>query len=71
MYTGVIEKDSYIIKKVIYQSLPNFYVTSNLYLPKEIDKNFLPFYLPADIGSGQRVVQSIRRSVQNLSKMVL
>lgn len=38
MYTGVIEKDSYIIKKVIYQSLPNFYVTSNLYMPKNIDR---------------------------------
>ncbi|MGB9683157.1 MAG: alpha/beta hydrolase family protein, partial [bacterium] len=38
MYTGVIEKDSYIIKKVIYQSLPKFYVTANLYMPKDIDK---------------------------------
>lgn len=36
-YTGTIEKDSYIIKKVVFQSLPNFYVTSNLYMPKEIE----------------------------------
>jgi len=37
VYTGVIEKDFYIIKKVIYQSLPDFYVTANLYKPKNID----------------------------------
>ncbi|MCX7795420.1 MAG: acetylxylan esterase [bacterium] len=38
VYAGVIEKDSYIVKKVIYQSIPNFYVTSNLYMPKDIDR---------------------------------
>ncbi len=43
-YTGTIEKDSYIIKKVIFQSLPNFYVTSNLYMPKGI-KDKLPAIL--------------------------
>lgn len=36
--TGIIEKESYIIKKIIYQSIPDFYVTSNLYIPKNIDK---------------------------------
>lgn len=34
--TGVIDRDDYIIKKVIYESLPSFYVTSNLYIPKNI-----------------------------------
>ena len=37
VYTGVIERDSYSIKKVIYQSLPDFYVTANLYMPKNIN----------------------------------
>ncbi|MBC7321422.1 acetylxylan esterase [bacterium] len=37
LYTGVIEKDSYIIKKIIFQSVPNFYVTANLYMPKGIN----------------------------------
>ncbi|MFQ5677014.1 MAG: alpha/beta hydrolase family protein, partial [bacterium] len=32
--TGVIEKDDYIIEKVIFESRPEFYVTANLYLPK-------------------------------------
>lgn len=33
---GTIERDNYVIKKLIYQSLPRFYVTANLYVPKEI-----------------------------------
>ena len=32
--TGILEKEKYRIEKIIYQSLPGFYVTSLLYLPK-------------------------------------
>lgn len=32
--TGVIQRDGYSIEKVIYESLPRFFVTANLYLPK-------------------------------------
>ena len=32
--TGVIQKDGYSVEKVIYESLPQFFVTANLYLPK-------------------------------------
>lgn len=35
-FVDTVERDSYLIKKVIYQSIPEFYVTANLYLPKEI-----------------------------------
>ena len=35
--TGVIEKDDYIIEKVIFESRPEFYVTANLYVPKDRD----------------------------------
>ncbi|MCF6356439.1 MAG: acetylxylan esterase [Draconibacterium sp.] len=34
--TGVIEKDDYRIEKVIYESVPGYYVTAALYLPKNI-----------------------------------
>ena len=33
--TGRIEKPNYVIEKVIFESLPQFYVTANLYLPKQ------------------------------------
>ncbi|MGI6207643.1 MAG: alpha/beta hydrolase family protein [Anaerolineae bacterium] len=32
--TGVLDRGSYTIEKIIYQSLPGFYVTANLYVPK-------------------------------------
>lgn len=32
-YTGIVEKNGYAVKKVIFQSQPGVYVTSNLYIP--------------------------------------
>ncbi|MBA4018671.1 MAG: hypothetical protein C0483_16010 [Pirellula sp.] len=32
--TGVVERDTYRIEKVIFESRPEFYVTANLYVPK-------------------------------------
>ncbi len=34
---GTVEYEHYRIDKVVYQSLENFYVTSNLYVPKNLD----------------------------------
>src|SRR2546422_110823 len=35
MVTGRIDRGAYTVEKLIYQSLPEFYVTSSLYVPKE------------------------------------
>jgi cephalosporin-C deacetylase-like acetyl esterase len=32
--TGTVERDAYVIEKVIFESRPNFPVTANLYIPK-------------------------------------
>ena len=37
--TGRIERSRYTIEKVIFESLPEFYVTANLYLPREGGKH--------------------------------
>ncbi|NPV07645.1 MAG: prolyl oligopeptidase family serine peptidase [Anaerolineae bacterium] len=35
--TGILDRGDYTIEKIIYQSLPQFYVTANLYVPKALD----------------------------------
>ena len=44
--TGVIERDTYKIEKIIFESRPNFLVTANLYIPKGRS-----FPLPAVVGT--------------------
>lgn len=44
--TGVIERDTYRIEKVLFQSRPRFWVTANLYVPKGRE-----FPLPGVVGT--------------------
>ncbi|HRP37503.1 MAG TPA: acetylxylan esterase, partial [Candidatus Dojkabacteria bacterium] len=36
--TGIIKKDGYKIEKIVYESMPNVYVTGCLYIPDRMDK---------------------------------
>lgn len=38
--TGSIEHPDYVVQKLVYQSLPDFYVTANVYVPKNAPKPF-------------------------------
>lgn len=38
--TGTIEHPDYVVQKLVYQSLPDFYVTADVYVPKNIHKPF-------------------------------
>src|SRR5439155_8643170 len=42
--TGVIKRPTHRIEKIVFQSMPGFYVTGNLYLPSEV-KGPLPAVL--------------------------
>lgn len=44
--TGIVERDTYRIEKVIFESRPGFLVTANLYVPKN-----RPFPLPGVVGT--------------------
>lgn len=44
--TDTIDRDAYTIEKVIFESRPGFFVTSNLYIPKN-----RPFPLPGVVGT--------------------
>ena len=45
--TGQIQADGYVIEKVIYESLPGYYVTANLYRPNQ------PGRYPAVLATGR------------------
>jgi len=36
--TGVLQRDGYRVEKIVYESMPNFFVTGCLFIPDKIDK---------------------------------
>jgi cephalosporin-C deacetylase-like acetyl esterase len=52
--TGTLERDSFVVEKLHYQSKPGLYVTGNLFRPKKIDKK-LPavLYVCGHAGRGR------------------
>lgn len=67
--TGVVDRDTYKIEKIIYESRPNFPVTANLYIPKN---QKLP--LPGVVGvcghsATGKAIDSYQSFVQGLARM--
>jgi dienelactone hydrolase len=66
--TGKVETNKYMIEKLVFQSLPNLYVTAHLYLPKPLPKEKLPVVLYL-CGHGNVVKQVDGNSVSFGAKM--
>ncbi|QDU93488.1 alpha/beta hydrolase family protein [Lignipirellula cremea] len=67
--TGVLERDTYKVEKVIFESRPGFPVTANLYLPLGIDKP-VPGVIGtcghSTTGKGEPAYQSFAQSLARL-----
>jgi len=59
---GTIDRGDYRIEKIIYQSLPNFYVTANLYVPQTGDPPYPAVLQPV----GHSMAAKARAFYQNL-----
>jgi dienelactone hydrolase len=58
--TGTLNRNGYAVEKVVFQSLPEFYVTTNLYLPADRDgpvPGILFFCGHADVGKAAGLYQ--------------
>lgn len=67
--TGVVERDAYKIEKVIFESRPEFYVTANLYAPKNRQ-----FPLPGVVGTcghsvNGKAAEAYQSFAQGLARM--
>lgn len=60
--TGIVDREAYTIEKVVYESMPGFKVTANLYLPKKGSGPF-PVILGtaghSDVGKAANTYQSV------------
>jgi cephalosporin-C deacetylase-like acetyl esterase len=66
--TGVIDRQSYRIEKVIFESQPEFYVTANLYLPKSANGPFPGILAPLGHSPEGKAYKSYQTVFQNLAR---
>lgn len=66
--TGTIERDTYRIEKVIFESQPEFYVTANLYLPKSAHNGLPAILAPLGHTAEGKAYKSYQIAFQNLAR---
>jgi len=66
--TGIIERDTYRIEKVIFESQPEFYVTANLYLPKSAHNPLPAILAPLGHTEESKAYRSYQTAFQNLAR---
>ena len=66
--TGVVDRESYRVEKVVFESQPEFYVTSHLYLPKSGSKPFPAIIAPVGHAQEGKTYRSYQTLFQNLAR---
>ncbi len=66
--TGVIDRDSYRIEKVIFESQPEFYVTAHLYVPKSGKRPFPGILAPIGHTPDGKAYRNYQLVFQNLAR---
>jgi len=65
---GVLDRDGYRIEKVIFESQPRFYVTANLYLPKQGQPPFPAVLFPLGHEAGAKAHSAWQQMLVSLAK---
>lgn len=66
--TGIIDRSSYRIEKIIFESQPEFYVTANLYLPNSVNKPYPGILAPLGHTPEGKSYPSYQTVFQNLAR---
>ncbi|MFL6350361.1 MAG: acetylxylan esterase [Bryobacteraceae bacterium] len=66
--TGVVERQSYRIEKIIFESQPEFFVTANLYVPKSANRPFPGILAPVGHAPEGKAYKSYQTVFQNLAR---
>ncbi len=67
--TGVIDRSTYRIEKVIFESQPEFYVTAHLYIPKKGRDRYPGILAPVGHAPEGKTFSSYQTLFQNLARM--
>lgn len=66
--TGVLDGGDYTVEKVVFESLPRYYVTANVYVPKNARPPFAAVLGPAGHSSAGKAAEPYQRAWISLAK---
>ncbi len=66
--TGKVEREHYTIEKILYESLPNYLVTANLYLPKNVSGKRPAVVAPCGHSANGKAASPYQEFSRNLAR---